>query len=449
MVRKKADHLLKTGFARLEITPATSLEMGGYIARKAPAARTHDPLFVKAVSFGEPDAGVVLLSLDLLCVSGEWCDKTRQAIAGKLGVPADHILLAATHTHSGPAVFFPAAMRSDAIAAYEELLIEKCVQAAESAFASGEPSLLKARSTRTNGIVLNRTSLSAPADDLLSVVRIESRTGKIRGHLVSFSCHPTVMPPENLEYSADLFGAAAARVERKYPGSSCIMFNGAAGDLSTRFTRRDQSWEELDRLGRKLAARIVEASKASRPVKSVPIEARMKRLNLPLRPVLPAEQAQKIYDDALRELNELQTRGKDGKKARLAQSRVEGATAQLLLSRFGGWESLFGAGNADVELQAVRIGDLIFCGLPGEFFGRRGWELVSAAKPRRGFVIGCANGYWGYLVPPLKGRSGGYEELMAPLKSGDEGKIIRQIKALVKAAATHSRGKRGKREGEK
>jgi len=37
-----------------------------------------------------------------------------------------------------------------------------------------------------------------------------------------------------------------------------VFVNGACGNLSTRFTRRESSYEEADRIGRSIASRIVE-----------------------------------------------------------------------------------------------------------------------------------------------------------------------------------------------
>lgn len=421
----------QVGFARADITPAGSLDMGGYLARQWSAEGTHDPLFVKAISFGCSRRRVLLLAFDLLCLSGKWCRMAKRVIGEKMHIPAAHILLAATHTHSGPVAFFPDSAITQPVAAYEDSLLEKALQAAESALTSAEPSILREGSGVTQTVALNRRDPLQAPDDLLSVVRVETPSGSVSGHLISFSCHPTVMSAENLQYSADLFGSASRHVENKYEGSFCIMFNGAAGDLSTRFARKRQTWSELDRLGKKLARTIVRASNASTPVKAAPISARTEQMKFSFRPVLPPAKAQRKYESAEQQYSAAAVRDDSKGRLRLLRAQVEGASAQLLISRLGGWKSLFGVAEPDLELQVIRVGDLIFCGLSGEFFGRRGLDLSRAARPKRGIVIGYANGYWGYLVPPAESRNGGYEAMMSPLDARDEPHVVRRAKALI------------------
>jgi hypothetical protein len=161
-------------------------------------------------------------------------------------------------------------------------------------------------------------------------------------------------------------------------------------------------------------------------------------MSLPLRPVPPVKKAERMLGFArMRHMGISAFHPYDKKTIRLLEAKVEGAAAQLLVSRLGGWQNLFGAAEADLELQVIRVGDIIFCGLPGEFFGKRGLELSRAARPKFGFVIGYANGYWGYIVPPKEARKGGYEAMMSPLSPKDEPKIVRCMKTLMKEAAQH------------
>ncbi len=422
----------RVGFSRVDITPAESLPMGGYIARNEPAAGTHDPLYVKAIAFRLGEASAILLSLDILHVSHTWSRRLRETISQKVGLQLENILVAATHTHSGPAVFFPIITHTEEIARYEESLFANCLTVAEKAFASAEPSVMRIGRGRSRGVVMNRRDPTTQTDDWVSLVRIENLSRKVKGHLVSFACHPTVMSPKNLDYSADLFGVAATEVEGKFKVSTCLMFNGAGGDASTRFTRREQTWGELDRLGKKLAKQIVQVSRKSKPAGVGPISAKIVVLKFPFKPILASDEAQRKLDEANYRFTH--SLAEDGNKedSLVARSLVDGASAQFFLSKLGGWEPLFGTNSAEVEIQVIRVGDLIFCGLPGEFFGSRGNSLKNVAHPKHCVVAGYANGYWGYVVPPREAAKGGYEAMMSPLDPSNEPKIIREASSLVK-----------------
>jgi hypothetical protein len=403
--------------------------MGGYIERVGPAIGMHDPLFVKAAAFRHGEAATVLLSIDILYVSHEWTQELKSAIYSKTGVPPDNILVAGTHTHSGPAVFSPMSGEKDQIAAYETGLMRNCIEAAGEALAAAEPARLRAGALAVEGVGGNRRDPDASGSTMLSVIRVENTRGGVLGHLASFACHPTVMGPANLDYSADLFGATASEVEKEYDGSACLMFSGAAGNMSTRFVRREQTWVELERLGRELAKGIATASRSSEPMQTDCIFGIGKAMEIPFCDIPDPETAQTEYDRAS---EKAQAASDDWPRERLARSLVEGAAAKLLLSRMGGWQPIFGTTSARIEVQVIRIGDIIIYGLPGEFFSVRESELREAALPKFGFLAGYANGYWGYLVPPEEASKGGYETMMSPIDSEKESEIIGAAKGIIR-----------------
>ena len=82
----------------MDITPATFMPMYGYANRKCgPANGTHDPLFAKVVVLAAGDSRMAIVTLDLGSIVSE---NLRRDVADKLGIPV--LLLAASHTHSGP-----------------------------------------------------------------------------------------------------------------------------------------------------------------------------------------------------------------------------------------------------------------------------------------------------------------------------------------------------------
>jgi hypothetical protein len=421
---------MQIGLASADITPAELLPMGGYIARTDPATATHDPLYAKAVLFRSGNAAALLLVVDVLYVSHEWAGKLKTDIAREIGLPPKHILMAATHTHSGPAVFSPLAGRTESMQRYEDDLVATCLEIAGKASSSAVPSRMRVWSGPLEEVAANRRDPHAEAHSLLSVVCIETPHGEVRGFLASFSCHPTVMGSSNLLYSADLFGASAAAVKEKFPESLCLMISGTSADMSTRFIRREQTWAEVDRLGGILGKQITDACNSSAFVDGSRIVGMSETLKFPYREIPSPESARREYQEAVAAFDN-NADGADTAEALLARAALDGAQAQLLLSRIGGWELLFGAETAELEVQVIRVGDIIFCALPGEFFAVRGRELVEMARPCFGFVVGYANGYCGYLVPPGEANRGGYEMMMSPLDSESEQEIIRTAQNLI------------------
>ncbi|GAB4336627.1 MAG: hypothetical protein Kow0099_09650 [Candidatus Abyssubacteria bacterium] len=440
---KKTASLIEAGFARVDITPTQSLPMGGYLARQSDSAGVHDLLYVKAAALRDGEKSVLLLSFDILCLSHEWTQRLKNAISQETGIPARNILAAATHTHSGPQCFVPVIARTEPVIRYEEQLLARGLEAARKACDTLEPAALRVSRVATTRISRDRRDPAQFPDIAVSVVRIETPSGKVRGHLVSFPCHPTVMPPSNLQYSADLFGEAARQVECSYRDSICLMFNGAAANLSTRFSRKSQTWEELERFGKLLARRIVHASKKSVPICTRPLLTSLSTMRVPFRDILPVEQAREQYEKAASDWNDPGRMLERSISERLLErAAFEAAAGQLIISQLGSWSAIFGADTAELHLQIIRVGDLIICGLPGEFFDKRGADLAQAASPKFGFVIGYANGYWGYFVPSMHMSAGGYEAVMSPINASTEARTMRRMVTLVRNIKKSTASKR-------
>jgi hypothetical protein len=65
--------------------------------------------------------------------------------------------------------------------------------------------------------------------------------------------------------------------------------------------------------------------------------------------------------------------------------------------------------EVSAPLQAVRIGEVLLLGVPGEPFAETGLALKAQSPLPRTMVLGLANAYYGYLPTPEQIRLGGYE----------------------------------------
>src|SRR4051812_7006819 len=80
--------------------------MSGFSARYQPSEGTHDPLRVRAIALEDGLAGqpLLLLAFDLVGVSKSLMGAIRRRLHERYNLEAGRIILAATHTHSGPVV---------------------------------------------------------------------------------------------------------------------------------------------------------------------------------------------------------------------------------------------------------------------------------------------------------------------------------------------------------
>ena len=106
----------------------------------------------------------------------------------------------------------------------------------------------------TTGLASNRNDPDGPYDPTVTVLSVQAESGS---HL-AVAVHGPATPhawggkPAHLSRLPRL----AARKLGSYlaPAATPILYlNGAAGDVSTRFTRKDQTPDEVDRIGAALA----------------------------------------------------------------------------------------------------------------------------------------------------------------------------------------------------
>jgi hypothetical protein len=93
----------RAGFGKVEISPsAIGAELMGYANRDGAATSVHDPLHVRALAIECGDRRVALCSVDLCAVNEDVVAAARARVERERGVPAEHVLVSATHTHSAP-----------------------------------------------------------------------------------------------------------------------------------------------------------------------------------------------------------------------------------------------------------------------------------------------------------------------------------------------------------
>jgi hypothetical protein len=223
---------------------------------------------------------------------------------------------------------------------------------------------------------------------------------------VHFACHPTILGADNLLISADFPGALRRHLSASFagpPDAPLVLFvNGAAGDVSTRFTRRAQNVEEVERIGASLAA-TAERALVNTTLIDAPIRHAQTSLSLPARPpgVVDPDSA------ACKTPTEVPAHGSSA-SARIKETRDQGAAMLSALTALSA-----AAVPTMLELDAWSIGSLAIVAIPGELASTLGAQISSAMDVET-LILGYTNGYAGYLPdrPAYVERT--YEGLASP-----------------------------------
>src|SRR5215218_8811872 len=94
---------LRVGAAAEVITPPLGTPLAGYYSTRL-ASGVDDDLHAKALVLERDGVKVALVVCDLVTMPRGVTDEARQLIASLPGIAPDHVMISATHTHTGPIV---------------------------------------------------------------------------------------------------------------------------------------------------------------------------------------------------------------------------------------------------------------------------------------------------------------------------------------------------------
>jgi len=379
---------LLVGWARAEITPPVGYPMAGYVRRQGPSTGVLDPLFARAFALRSGSVTVALIIADLLLVSNRWAKQLRAAIARSLRIPLQNVILAATHTHSGPWVdtspFNFATPGSLPFGSYQTTLHRRILQVAHAARERAVPAELSFARTWITGVASDRNHPHRNVAQPFFLLRFRSTSGEAL--LGFYGCHSTVLGYSNRLFSGDLLGNIVRHLEQQY--SFAAVGVSAAANISTRFTRQSQTARELDRLADLVASRVLDAR--FRTGSGCILRITEKKLQLPLR--------------NLTEPFSLPRSSFLPRRLREAAEEAEHNLQQLRGSQE------FHRGTAPIELTQIEFGKFSLLACPLEMAFESGKNLW-----KHGRVVPwcCANGYWGYL-PSRRASKRDYEVISSP-----------------------------------
>ena len=426
---------MRAGFAKVCITPPAGSPLSGFRARLGPSTGVHDDLYVRTLVLISGSQRVALLSAEVLALAGDTVRLIRERIGRRYGLlPAD-ILVAATHTHSGP-ITLRTFFNEDEVPdpGYLEHVIEACAKAVEQALQDSFEGEVGIGHCEVEGVGVNRRDPSSDAVDRQAAVLRIDEAGKTRAAVVIYGCHPTVLGFANHLVSGDYPAAAIAQMEAALgPDSFAMFFNSAAANISSGHSAElnlagisngDRSFEHAEVLGGRLAMAVLSALPGIATVTSPMLETGLLTITLNGRSY-PDLQTLETAREAAR--NTASSFPPADPQARAAQMREVYAAIDLNNAR----RLLSQGGRIPVEIHAIRLHETVLLGIAGEVFAETSLAL-KAKLGNRVFLICPANGYAGYLPPEEAFAQGGYEATVAGCAPDSEAKILAAAVALDK-----------------
>lgn len=444
----------RVGAGRADITPEVGVPLGGYGARHGVSDRVAAPLCCTAFVFDDGSTRACLVTCDLLYVTADIVEAVRREISTRIGIPPGAVLLAATHTHSGPAN-----LTREADGDYVQFVAKRVGDAVQVASTTAEPATVRISTAELRGISLNRRDPAGPIETSLRTIIAEAAADrKAIGVLMNYACHATVLEADSLAISPDFPGAAVTFVESE-TGATAAYLQGCAGAINPVWI--DHTVDEVRRIGSLLGSvvlqQVLDGQGVARARRSVnlsmitDVEAERgplagKRLTGPLwhhtaivrlhpRPT----RSTAAIDQEIADLTDHE------KASQGAASTAELASlqAERYLSKggFRYWSGTrrndeSGSSVEEIEIPAIGFGgSLALLGIPGEPF----LEIGESIRRLSGFddvvVCGYSNGTVGYLPTREAFADHGYEVGMARYTPDAADRIVEAGAALLREHA--------------
>ncbi len=412
---------MRIGFSKIDITPPVGTELGGYAGYR-PCSGVHDMLHCRAVVLEQDNVRYALVQLELMCVDEALFERIAQAVE-PLGIAKERLIVCAIHSHAAPQGSVPGEgpldlvnnsciVNREAFTDYMLSVVFAAAAACKDAAENLEAFQVRAARGLRPQVGSERHTGARPGGDL-TVIQCRTESGRSL-ILYNFPCHPTVLSADNLLVSADCAGG----VEEKLDADMAVFLNGAAGDISTRFTRRESSFAECARM-RDVTVEAVKGLLAGLSYAAPePLTGIHTRITLQAKQVLTEEAARKQLEETTARWQQAVSDGADAGTVRILKSYVEGAGVNLEFAR-----TLKDIRQLHLPVTAFRFCGMMFVTIPGELFSTLQQDGIS--------VIGYANGYYRYVCDENAYEAGYYEALAAIIARGEGEKLVDEILRIL------------------
>ena len=446
-----ADKIFRAGAAASNVTPWLGVSMpGGFTDRRA--TKIHDELHARCLVLDDGQTQIAIVVVDNCILPRDVLDRAKVMAEKATKIPAAHILISATHCHSGPAAMDIAQCKADL--EYQTFLARRIADGIGRAKANLAPAKIgwgfgelptevfnRRWHMKEGGIAENpfgnkkdkvrmnpprRSPLldrpAGPTDTQVPVLSVLHTDGRPLALHSNYSLH-YVGGTGAGTISADYFGVFADRIQqlleadRQQPPFVGMLSNGTSGDINNinfqGIPERNKPYEQINFVAHKLADEVFRVQKKIKHHDWVALKAVQKDIPLGVR--------RPGADEVARAKQML----KDAQNPNRLTTFEVYAQETLNLAKH--------PPRLPVPLQALHIGDLRICAIPCEPFAEVGLALKDGRKDT--FVIGLANGYYGYLPTARQMALGGYETWRSSwsfLEVDSAKRVINSLEELMK-----------------
>ena len=381
---------LHFGTGRTVITPPLGIELCGYGPyRERKGEVIVQDLHCTALALSDGAETYVWISNDLIWVDRTLVDATLRLVRRRHHLDPSKVVVANTHTHSGPATMRTVAW-GELDDAYTQTLPALFGEAVGQAVENLAPGRIGFGRAPIPKLSINRVDDDGPVDEEAVLIRIDDMEGRIRAAAINFGAHPVTLGA-SAHVCGDYVSDGVAKMEQELNDTAKILFfQGSCGNLNCRGF--GDGLETMKANGTLLKDYVLDALECIETSSDVTLAGDKYEMALPMQ--VPEREPIK------QELMDYEQKITD-----YVENRDAAEYKTLLYER--DWrkirlEMLDGPHPQRLEFQVayLRINDSVLIAHPLELFLEFGIAIKAASPYPHTILVGYANEVVGYLARP-------------------------------------------------
>ena len=426
---------MRVGAARLDITPDSASLPAQYRG-------VLDPLYVRAIAIESDGKLAALVTVDAGAIGTVDWEAVGELAAREYGIPADRLMLTATHTHSAP--FSRGAAFQAGIAKAIGLAVNS-LQPAQMAYGTGVSYINVNRNIidpETNRW-WEGPNYDGVSDKTVAVLAFSTLEGDPIAVYYNYGVHAVITGTLDL-ISGDIPGATSNYIEESLgPGVVAVWSNGAAGDQNPIYFQQTYDLREI---------RIANyASQGEDISNSMPPGGTGLDRSNPKVALLMAQQKRMILSMGQMLGEEVLHVARSGTERPVYRAPISGGQALITCpgrqrtdsGRAGYPGSYVDADPVEIRLSVLRLGDTIIGGVNGEVFTEIQLRFKRESPFKHTIMATLTNGMAmsGYIPSDAAFGYNTFEVLNSRLKPGcAESAIVKGLLDLVDTASVSHEG---------
>ena len=395
---------LHLGVGRRDITPEIGARLFGY-QDNVYSKSVNDQLTVDAFFFKQGEASSLIVSATIALFDDDLADMIRKTIEAETGIPYSNIIIAATHTHSGPYTASGVALGVRNHEYCNEFLTPRILEAVSEAKANAEAvtvgysvgesyAAVNRREHTEDGRVKLGQNKDGVFNPKMTVISFKTASGATKATLIHYGMHGTASGM-NTEITRDWSGVMINRIE-DISGAPCAFIGGPEGDVGPRLSngRTAGNITLMKELGEIAAGDAADIYSRLDNFVDAELKCLSSSITLPVKPRLPLDFVKDELEKYMQErLVSIGLYWKDH------YTRVRD-------SYFNGYVEV----DSHTEEQTlIKIGNIVFIAVPYELFAEIGMNIQKGYDDLIVLPIANANGNRGYFPTEKEIPLGGYE----------------------------------------